>query len=266
MRDHHSPGLFVSLVAAAVALLAVLPAFAAQIAEENFETSFPIYANAGSGFSSGWAQGGFNAFASRYTARAKSLCYPRLDAAGGSVSGQAVPSINGAVRNLASPLGFDNTTVYVSFLMQPRGTLNDGIFGGFFGLTLNGSAGNDLFIGKPGGGALEQYVIENRGGAGQVPSGVFARVGQTTLFVLKAQFMAGNDVFTLYVNPAVGKPEPGSAIVKSDVDLGIVSRVGIYSTGAFTIDEIRIGTTFADVLPVRDGAQDEDFPGCLEDH
>ena len=265
MRDHRSRRAFVSLAAALLAIVLAAPAFAVQLAEENFTPAFPVYAGGGSGFSGAWTVGGFNAFAARYSERAKSLCYPRLEAAGGSVSGQAVQSINGTVRNLAIPLGATDTTAYVSFLIQPGGTLNDGIFGGFFGLTLNGSAGNDLFIGKPGGGALEQYVIENRGGAGQISSGVTAKVGQTTLFVLEAQFMAGNDVFTLYVNPAVGKPEPGSAIVKTDVDLGTVSRIGIYSTGAFTIDEIRIGTTLADVLPVRDGAQDEDFPGCLED-
>ena len=252
-------------LAALLTLAAVPPAMAAELAEDHFTLSFPIYANGGFGFSGAWTQGGFNAFASGYSQRAKSLCYPRLDAAGGSVSGDAFPSINGAVRNLAQPLGAPNTTAYVSFLIQPRGAINDGVFNGFFGLTLNGSLGNDLFIGKPGGGALDQYVIENRGGAAQVPSGLQVKSGKTVLLVLKAQFMAGNDVFTLYTNPSVGKPEPASNVVKTDVDLGTVSKIGIYSTGAFTIDEIRIGTTFADVLPVRDGAQDEDFPGCLED-
>lgn len=254
----------VCLLAAIILILLTLPA-AAQVVEENFALSFPTYANGGSGFAAPWTQGGFNATVSRYTVRARSLCYPQLESAGGSVSGEAVQQINGTIRTLAQPLGADNTTVYVSFLLQPRGTLNDGIFNGFFGLTLNGSLGNDLFIGKPGAGAMEQYVIENRGGAGQVPSGVDTRIGKTTLLVIKAHFMAGNDEFTLYTNPSVGRPEPASNIVKTDVDLGTVSRIGIYSTGAFTIDEVRIATTFADALPRRDGAQDEDFPGCLED-
>ena len=256
----------VCVLAALILTLLTLPAVAAEVAEENFALSFPIYANGGSGFTTPWTQGGFNATASRYTARARSLCYPQLESAGGSVSGAAVPQINGAIRTLAQPLGADNTTMYVSFLLQPRGTLNDGIFNGFFGLTLNGSLANDLFIGKPGGGAMEQYVIEHRGGAGQLPSGVDTRIGKTTLLVLKAQFLAGNDVFTLYTNPSVGRPEPASTVVKTDLDLGSVSRIGIYSTGAFTIDEIRIATTFAEALPRRDGAQDEDFPGCLEDN
>src|SRR6267378_4560300 len=236
------------------------PALAAPIAEDDFTLSFPIYANGGFGFSGPWTQGGFNAFASGYSTRGRSLCHPRLEVGGGSVSGEAFSAINGAVRNLAQPLGTPNSTVYVGFLVRPEGTLNDGIFNGFFGLTLNGDLGNDLFIGKPGGGAPDQYVLENRGGFGQAASGVQAVVGKTTLLVVKAQFMAGNDVFTLYVNPRPGRPEPAAGnAVKSDVDLGTVSKIGIYSTGAFAIDEIRIGSTFADVTPVRNGSQDKDF-------
>jgi hypothetical protein len=37
--------------------------------------------------------------------------------------------------------------------------------------------------------------------------------------------------------------------VEADLDLGVISRIGIYSTGAFAIDEVRIGTTFAEVVP-----------------
>lgn len=244
------------------------PARAAPIAEDDFTPSFPIYANGGFGFSGPWTQGGFNAFAAGYSARGRSLCHRRLEVGGGSVSGNAFSAINGTVRNLAQPLGAPNSTAYVSFLLRPEGTLNDGIFNGFFGLTLNGSVGNDLFIGKPGGGAPEQYVLENRGGAGQAASGVNVVIGRTTLLVVKAQFLAGNDVFTLYVNPRPGHPEPvaGNA-VKSDVDLGTVSKIGIYSTGAFVIDEIRIGSTFADVTPVRNGLQDKDrdFADCRDD-
>jgi hypothetical protein len=117
-------------------------------------------------------------------------------------------------------------------------------------MTLNGSLGNDLFIGKPGGGSSNQYVLETRGGTGQVPSGAAVEVGHTAFLVVKAEFVNGNDTFTLYANPKPGEPQPSSGdAVKSDLDLGTVSRIGIYSTGAFTVDEIRIGTTYADVTP-----------------
>jgi hypothetical protein len=231
---------------------------------DGFGTSFPIYANGGNGFAGPWAQGGFNAFASGYRVNDRSLCYPRLKKTGGSISGEAFSAINGAVRDLAQPLETINPTVYLSFLIQPQGTLNDGVFNGFFGLTLNGSLGSDLFIGKPGGGAVEQYVLEDRGGTGQVASGTPTVVGRTALLVLKAQFGQGNEVFTLYVNPTPGGPEPNSGTMKSDLDLGSVTKIGIYSTGAFAVDEIRIGTSYASVLPVRNGKPEDQSAGCLE--
>jgi hypothetical protein len=226
---------------------------ASQIAHDGFNRSFPVYAAGGEGFSVAWAQGGFNVFASGYTYERYSLCYSDLQKSGGSVSGDAFSQINGVIRNLRQPLGADNTTVYASFLLQPRGTLNNGIYGGFFGVTLNGSLGNDLFVGKPGGGASGQYVLENRGGYGQVPSGVTAVVGRTALLVVKAEFRPGNDGFSLYVNPKPEHPEPTSGAVKADLDLGTVRDIGIYSAGAFAVDEIRIGTAFADVVPARGG-------------
>jgi hypothetical protein len=194
-------------------------------------------------------QGGFNAFASGYVPKESSLCFARLETSGGSISAGAFNAINGAIRNLSQPLGQANSTVYLSFLIQPQGTLNNGVFNGFFGLTLNVSLGNDLFIGKPGGGAEDQYVLEARGGAGQIPTHVQVKVGRTALLVLKAEFLAGNDVFTLYTNPTPGRPEPARGITKTDLDLGSVSRLGIYSTGAFVMDEIRIGSTYAEVVP-----------------
>ena len=240
---------FAFLLGMAAALLLVgQPVRASVISYEGFSLTFPVY-NTGTGLSGAWSQGGFNAFASNYGASGSSLSYLGLPTSGGSVSGVASLEINGAIRHLAQPLGADNTTVYVSVLLQPQGTLNAGILSGYFGITLNGSLGNDLFIGKPGGGAEGQYVVETRGGSGQVSSGVSAVIGHTALLVLKAQFLPGTDLFTLYTNPTPGAPEPTSGVTKSDLNLGTVSILGIYSTGGFAVDEIRIGTTYADVVP-----------------
>jgi hypothetical protein len=237
------------LAVASALLLAALPGRAEPVAHDGFDLSFPVYAAGGSGFAGPWALGGYNAFSAGYALREASLCYRGLPGGGTALSGGAFPAINGILRPLQQPLGADNTTVYLSFLVRPEGTLGAGIYSGFFGLTLNGSLGADLFIGKPGGGALDRWVLETRGGYGQAPSGTGAVVGRVALLVVKAQFLPGRDTFTLYVNPAPGHGEPGSGIEKSDVDLGTVSNIGVYSSGAFTIDEIRIGTTFADVVP-----------------
>jgi hypothetical protein len=95
-----------------------------------------------------------------------------------------------------------------------------------------------------------------------VPSSGSALTGRTTLLVLKAEFLPGNDLFTLYVDPAVGRAEPTTGVIKADLDLGTVSRIGIYSSGAFAVDEIRIATTYAEVLPAG-GDPRNDSPGCL---
>ena len=240
---------YLALLTASAVMVLSQPVGAGQVAYEGFGPSFPIYANDGTGFGGPWTQGGFNAFASGYTPLESSLCSAKIKTSGGSVSGTAFSAINGAIRNLAFPLGQNNTTVYVSFLLQPQGTLHNGLFHGFFGLTLNGSLGNDLFVGKPGGGADGEYVLEARGGAFQVPSGTSAVVGRTALLVVRADFRPGKDLFTLYVDPKPSDPEPSSGAVEADLDLGVVSKIGIYSTGAFAIDEVRIGTTFAEVVP-----------------
>ena len=254
-----------AILAASAVLVVSAPVGASQVAYEGFRPSFPIYANGGTGFNGPWTQGGFNVSGSGYTPIEGSLCFAKLPASDGSVSGPAFSAINGAVRNLAFPLGQDNTTVYLSFLVQPQGTLHAGVFRGFFGLTLNGSLGSELFVGKPGGGADDQYVLEARGGAFQVPSGTSAVVGRTALLVVRADFRPGKDVFTLYVNPRLRDPEPSSGAVEADLDLGVVSRVGLYSTGAFAVDEFRIGTTYADVVPVSGNARFHESHGCQDD-
>jgi hypothetical protein len=159
-------------------------------------------------------------------------------------------AIAGLTRNLASPLGAAGQTKYVSVLLRPEGILNQGNSNGFLGLVLESPTEPEVFFGKPGGGAIGQYVVEDRGGTGQFASNTPAVVNQTALLVLKAQFTQQNDVFTLYVNPTPGGPEPASGVVKNDSNLGTVNGLTIYSTGAFSVDEIRVGDTFADVTPV----------------
>jgi hypothetical protein len=207
------------------------------------------------GFSSPWAPGGFNAsISNNYDLATPSLSFGSLLTNGGRTASLPTTAIAGLTRNLSSPLGTPGTIQYLSFLLRPEGTLNAGAFNGFFGLNLESPTEPELFIGKPGDGAIGNYVIEDRGGAGQSVSNFLAAPGQTVLLVLKAEFNPGgaaNDRFSLYVNPTPGGPEPGSASAfKNDSNLGTVSGLTLYSTGAFSIDELRVGDTFADVTPV----------------
>ncbi len=218
---------------------------------EGFDYSPPgvdlLGANGGESFAGPWELANANA---KYSVGAGSLSYPGLATTGNRVTTPAITSgvIPSISRTLSTPIGQPDTTQYLSFLVRPEGTLNEGNFNGFIGFLLDGAT-SDLFIGKPGDGAIDQFVLENRGGTLQHASGVTVEVGQEYLLVVRADFAAGNDVFTLYIDPVPGAEEPLSGIVKNDVDVGIINSLLLYSTGAFSIDEIRIGSSFADVVP-----------------
>lgn len=207
------------------------------------------------GFASAWAPGGFNAsIQANYDLASPSLGFGSLLTAGGRTSSLPTPAIAGLTRDLSAPLGTPGTMQYLSFLLRPEGVLHEGAFNGFFGVTLETAGEPELFVGKPGGGAIGNYVIEDRGGSGQAVSNFLAVPGQTVLLVLKAEFNPGgaaNDRFTLWVNPTPGGAEPSSfSVLKFNSDLGMVTGLTLYSTGAFSIDELRVGDTFADVTPV----------------
>ncbi|BCS31784.1 hypothetical protein TBR22_A09880 [Luteitalea sp. TBR-22] len=235
-------------VLSCLVLSVAAPPIHAQGVYEGFQPTFPQFAT-GQGLAGAWTQGGFNVLAAGYTVQVDSLAFQGLQTSGGRVSGGAFTTLNGAVRNLLQAGGADYSTMYISFLVRPLGTLNAGIYSGYFGVTVAGGPANELFIGKGGGGDTGSYVLETRGGSGQVSSGVPVVVGQTALLVVRADFLPGNDVFTLYVNPTPGGGEPSTGTVKSDINVGAVTRLGIYSSGAYSVDEIRVGASFAEVTP-----------------
>jgi len=70
------------------------------------------------------------------------------------------------------------------------------------------------------------------------------------------EFKDGPDRFTLYLNPTPGKPEPATGAVKDDLDLEFAEQLFLYSRAAWSVDEIRLGTTWEAVTPARkDGAR-----------
>jgi len=77
------------------------------------------------------------------------------------------------------------------------------------------------------------------------------RIFSSTVFlVMKAQFLAPFDIFDLYVDPLPGAAEPLQADAElSGFNLGATNFLYINNAGGWTIDEIRIGSTFAAVTP-----------------
>lgn len=105
----------------------------------------------------------------------------------------------------------------------------------------------ELSIGKSG--SVKKYHVSQRGGINRVLSDVEPVVGTAAFLVVKMEFMDGPDRFTLFVNPVPGKPEPRTGFVKEDLDLELADQMFLYSRAAWSMDEIRIGTTWGDVTP-----------------
>ncbi len=240
----------VILLLACLSSLSCPRSFGALLSHESF--AYPLNAglpgqNGGEGFAGAWVAGvNAGVASSRFQVISPSLSYPGLGGEGARLrvtSGTA----QGARRLLSQPMGTDGTVRYMSLLVRPDATPSAS---SYFGLQLLGSAGADLFAGKPGGGATQRYVLENAGGAGQVATTRNVTANEVVLLVLRLEFNAGNDRISLYVNPALGATEPAVAdAVKTDLNLGTTVVPALTGPAAWSADELRVGTTFADVTP-----------------
>ncbi len=207
----------------------------------------------GEGFDdAAWFPSGFNAPTyANFKIAEGSLAFASLATAGNRVQTEATPRIAGLGRRFATPIRAEQTTtLYLSLLVRPEDD-GGGFLNGFFGVYLDGPGSADLFIGA--GGSPRTYRLETRGGRGLACSGVSPVAGETALLVVRADLQQGRDVFTLYVNPEPEAPEPISGAVKEDLDVGGFQTLVIYSTGAFSLDELRIGATYEQVTPTSPG-------------
>jgi hypothetical protein len=167
-----------------------------------------------------------------------------------STSGNAMTSVAYGAnryipRTLLSTLGAAGTTSYVSFLMRPEGILHQGAFEGWFDFSLQGDRITNVGMGS----FTNTYGLEV--GGTSTFTNLNAVVGATTLFVLRVDFTAGVDTLRLYVNPQPGAGEPAVASTsQNNIDIGTINHIELDGPGAYTFDELRIGTTYADVVPV----------------
>ncbi len=214
------------------------------IAHDDFDytsVGSDLHGNGGGvGFADSWSGN------TSYNIASGSLNSPRdpLPLVGNSVSGVAYGENRGIDRTLSTPLGTDDTSIYVSVLMEPRGILGQGAYGGWFGLALRGST--DIVIGLNYGGGTYGLQI-----AGEYrSSGIAAAIGKPVFLVLRMDFTEGVESAYLYVNPQPGAPEPTTAQA-SEINLSFhsLSKLSLTGPGGSAFDAIRIGTTYADVTP-----------------
>lgn len=221
----------------------------------NYATGSLDTRNGGTGWSGGWATAGSPA--PMASTVAGSILDPsanlvhRID---NSATTTVTASGVAEYRNLSTTLGSNSSTRWMSFLMRPNGLITTDAYAGMgLGGTANFGDGG-LFIGALDSG---QYGIELTGGGLTVTAAnSVVTPGTPVLLVMKMEFMAGNDTFTLYVNPTPGRDTPDSTVGMTAVhsgllDLGNFTRVIIQSGDSLTgtFDEIRFGNTFAEVTP-----------------
>jgi hypothetical protein len=160
--------------------------------------------------------------------------------------------LDGDGRYTAGPEG---TTLWASFLARQDSAASNNNFGVFFHQSHipwnNGTEGAK--VGLAGG----VWTLSEIGSpaAPSASTGVARIVGQTYLMALKIEFLTeGSDKVTLFVNPTPGLAAPnvtGASIttVKDFCLYGVAFYPGSgLNNGA--MDELRFGSTFADVTPI----------------
>ena len=238
-------------LAAALSLVATSPTRAELFVAESFD--YPPMTSlhgkgTGTGFGGAWVE--VDSASDYDQVQSGSLPHPTLFSTGNSVASHA-PSIayTDLSRELTNIAGTPGSVVWVSFLVRKDSAVTSST-GDYFGVALY-TSGDGLFIGKPG--ETNTWVISTAGAAPVAgeDSGVAITQATTVFLAVKITFAAGNDTIQLFVNPAPGAAAPaGAAATKSDIDLDQLDALGVLGGEVeWSFDEIRLGTTFADVAP-----------------
>ena len=202
------------------------------------------------GWTGGWAVGAsFNSSVSA-TGLAYSDGSNNLVTDGGSIFAAANSRVG---RGLSAPATSSTTsTLYMSLLFQLDGTVGYNAFemhdGGF--------ADTDRTIQLGVGGAGEPAT--NAGDFGlKVNNSSIADLGtadnNTNLFVVKFNFSntGSGDSLSVWRNPTLGGAEPTADATLSGFDLTFDrTTIARFGNGTTNLDELRFGTSFADVTPI----------------
>jgi len=246
-----------TLSLASATALFTLPARAVLLAYEPFdypEGELLMGKNSGLGFADSWTPGSGRS-SDAFAMQAGKLTFRNLAVRGTnhlSADGVLTGTAGSAAlrRMLVQPLGSANTKAYLSFLFRPdvdppdvTGIRSAGVVIG------GGRASAELSVGRSG--TENDYLMQQPGGGGRVGVGLEPRVGETVFIVVKMEFRQGPDRFTMFLNPTPGEKEPVIGAVKYDLDVELADTVRLFSFGACSLDEIRLGTTWADVTPTQ---------------
>ena len=213
---------------------------AALAVYEPFSTTGTLAGQTGgTGFSGAWSAG-----TGTSTVSAPGLTYSGLTVVGNRATTPA--SANTQNRGLSASLGGSTVTTYISFLLRPDNATSAA--NAEFGLI--GSSAN-VFVGKAASGNTSNYLLDTTtaGGTQNATSTAFAN-GTAVLMVLRADFVGGAspDSFKLFINPS-NAAEPGTADAQASYNVGTISTIQFTGNLGFSFDELKIGSSYADVVP-----------------
>ncbi len=234
--------LLTGAAAFAAAALVIAPlASATPIASDSFNYT------AGS---LGTSNGGSGAWTSTWAGGSSNVTSPGLTLNGvGSAANNKVTTNNdnnGAFRSVPSQ-GTDGTTVWLGYLTSGTGAP---VAAGYAGVSLFQDSTENVFTGKRS--AQTTLGVERSGGTGG--DSTAAADTATHFLVYRIDFgagtTAGNEKITMFVDPSPGQaPNVSAAVTLTDVTNFTFNRIRIQSGNgsSFNVDEVMLGTTFADV-------------------
>jgi hypothetical protein len=151
-----------------------------------------------------------------------------------------------------SPLGEQGTTLYASFLWRTSNVAerNHLVWNSSTVDSGTGNAsGSNVYLGNSSSGALGI----SRGAGGGANTTVLPENDTTYFVVLRVEYGADNlDTMSMWINPRLDQALGTADATLSGYNFNFQSvqaRRSGGNTGAFEIDEFRIGTTYADVSP-----------------
>lgn len=224
------------LVASCVAVLCVQPCRAVLIAYEGFDYPAGTItgANGGTGWTGSWAE---------LEITTPGATYSDLTVSGNKFNKTSTTAAFDKFRTLATTLGTTDETVWFSFIGDLDSTGN----GGF---VLRQDFSPIVTAGSGDWWSSTNWGVYSNGsyGTSTTPSST------QSFLVMRIDFSAsGNEKLYLWTNPTLGStPDISSAAVTlADAGNFTINRVSIFTntTKVAVFDEIRVGTTYADVAP-----------------
>jgi hypothetical protein len=254
--------------AIAIFILALVPALPARgSAYDGFD--YPLQPsgqntyNGGSGFSDQWY------FLSGHV-RAGSLSDPTgtVLTTGNHVgaNGGILPGGSAVQRQIAQTIGTSGTDLWVSWLMRRGGEQSPVRHQGLLIIypTVGDVSYPPYYIGEPGEPGPYQGMLEiESNSTDRVSTGAVLEPGKTVFLAAHFSFVEGNDTVTVFVNPTPGSSAPTGGVSYNGIDFHpghpFFEFTSADGTGTDTseFDELRIGSTYAEVAPVAPE------PGCL---